>query len=684
MGLLLLLFGLNIVLTLAGLAFLWRRTERMNGEIAHLRRALGARGAQVQRMRAGQVVPIAESDLQEEDTTRDERENPLVRAARAWGLPHENVALPLAEALAPETLRGGVLALMATAPALAFFFNADPSLIVASGLAISAAMMLVALRPLWRTAAWAAVLAGGAWALLGFALGAAHADPMSYSISVTLAASAGLAHAHLQRATPGAAMALAMSAATLALGSQVGMVSPAGAAFGIIVATAAVVGSLSLRLEAMHLAAFGAAVIGLFVLSGQDSAAIWFTPAAAWAGAVFLAIAFVRVPQLGPRGLALAGTGAFGPLGAIVALHASQQGLADPPMAAAAFVTLAAALAGVLAVTALRRGRGLGKLTVTLWTLVLAAFAAVAAAIVLALPPPLAAPAFSLLALGLIALDLRLPDFVWRFFSIPAGLCTVAFAALSGQQLLAETGAWSSWLVIGAAFAAPAIFAAGAAFGAQRSGSKVTAGIFEAIAIGLGVAAAGLIVRLTFSGGAMLLQPIGFVETGAHAATWLLAALLIGARAQSGATGTRIALINTLGLMALTTMAAASVMWMTSYWSSRSGAGPVLLSRDTLGFLIPAVLFWGHWVFWRARAADLQTRLALGAGALLFAAGLTMEATRTTGLPEWAAAMTGAVSFALALGINFAPGVTNLDRPQRRRSHFVENLDRDRRRQQGG
>ena len=52
--------------------------------------------------------------------------------------------------------------------------------------------------------------------------------------------------------------------------------------------------------------AFAAALAGLFVLSGQASAAIWFTPAAAWAGAVFFGVAAVQTPRLGSRGVAVA------------------------------------------------------------------------------------------------------------------------------------------------------------------------------------------------------------------------------------------------------------------------------------------------------------------------------------------------------------------------------------------
>jgi hypothetical protein len=52
------------------------------------------------------------------------------------------------------------------------------------------------------------------------------------------------------------------------------------------------------------------------------------------------------VPQLGARGLAIAGTGALAPLMAITALYFSQHGLADRYAAAGGFAVLSALLIG--------------------------------------------------------------------------------------------------------------------------------------------------------------------------------------------------------------------------------------------------------------------------------------------------------------------------------------------------
>src|SRR5262249_2433256 len=162
----------------------------------------------------------------------------------------------------------------------------------------------------------------------------------------------------------------------------------------------------------------------------QESAAIWFTPAAAWVGALFLAIAAVRVPQLGARGGALALTGALAPFATITALHVAQHGLADNYAAAGAYLVLALVLAGIVVLTALRRDRGVAAMRFSLWVLVAGAFFSVAGAIATALPTPVQAPAFALGAVALLGLDLRLRNTVWRAFAIIAGLATLLYAGV--------------------------------------------------------------------------------------------------------------------------------------------------------------------------------------------------------------------------------------------------------------
>ncbi|MEQ1489841.1 MAG: hypothetical protein ABL932_04765, partial [Terricaulis sp.] len=545
-----LLFALLAIQTAVALAagfWFWRRLERQQAEIADLREALTLRGAKRAKVAgargaSAEVIPLVSTDVEEA---------PAERAQRTWNLPAApTVTLPTA-GVSVETARGLTLGILAIAPALGFAFNASTATIVACGLAIGAAMMAIAHRPMWRAAAWAAVATSGAWALIGFALGSASADPASYSICVALAAVTGLAHAHLHRVSTGVTMALTMTIAVLALSLQIGMVTAAGIAFGLIIAATAITGALSLRLEGMHFGAFGAALLGLFVLSGQPSAAIWFTPATAWAGAIFFAIAAVRVPQLGARGLALAGTGALAPLAAITALYFSHSGLANRYAAAGGFAVLSLLLIGVIAAAMMRRERGLDGLRATLWVLMAGVFTAFAAAVAMALPSALTAPAFALGALALSAIDLGLPSRGWRAFACLCSIFAVIFAFGASQALLGEASSWPAFALIGSGLAAPAAITGAAAWAATRREARYSAGFLEGATIVLAVAAANLAVRVIYAGGAVMLEPISFAELGAHVGVWLAAALLLRMRARHGARRIRIAFANTMLVAAL-------------------------------------------------------------------------------------------------------------------------------------
>lgn len=654
------LFALLAIQTAAILAagvYGWRRLESQTAEIAELRQALAVgagKRAKVAGARGGSADVIALSVGAEAAGTGAA---PIERAQRAWNFPAAPTLTVPTPGVSAETARGLTLGILAIAPALGFAFNATPATIIACGLAIGAAMMAIAHRPMWRAAAWAAVATSGAWALIGFAIGSAHADPASYSICVALAAATGLAHAHHHRVSTGVTMALIMTIAVLALALQGGMVSPAGIAFGLIVAAAAVTGALSLRLEGLHLGAFGTALLGLFVLSGQPSAAIWFTPAAAWAGAIFYAIAAIRVPQLGARGVTIAGTGALAPLMAITALYVSRHGLADHYAAAGGFAVLSALLIGVIAAATLRRQRGLDGLKATLWVLMAGAFTAFAAACAMALPPALAAPAFALAALALSAIDLGLPARAWRAFSCLSSIFAIIFAFATAQALLNEISTWPAFALIGAGVAAPAAIIGAAAWAAKRRNARASAGFLEGVVIILTVAAAGLAIRVVYSGGAMLLEPISFAELGAHVGVWLVAALVVRMRARHGVRRVRIVFSNVMLVAALGVLLTASALWMTPFWTARQAAAP-FVARETFGFLIPALALAAHVQIWRTRGAELQTRLTLAASALLLAAFVTLEVTRADGDADWLGAVVGALSFAAAIGVNFIPGAT--------------------------
>ncbi|MCX7357119.1 MAG: hypothetical protein NT015_03060 [Alphaproteobacteria bacterium] len=650
-----LIFALLAIQTAAALAagfWFWRKLEQQQAEIADLREALAARGARRAKVvgtrgASAEVIPLVSTEPEEA---------PAERAQRTWNLPATptiNVPTP---GVSVETARGLTLGILAIAPALGFAFNASAATIIACGLAIGAAMMAIAHRPLWRAAAWAAVATSGAWALIGFALGSAGADPASYSICVVLAAVTGLAHAHLHRVSTGVTMALTMTIAVLALSLQIGMVSAAGIAFGLIIAATAITGALSLRLEGMHFGAFGAALLGLFVLSGQPSAAIWFTPATAWAGAIFFAIAAVRVPQLGARGLALAGTGALAPLAAITALYFSHSGLADRYAAAGGFAVLSLLLIGVIAAAMMRRERGLDGLKATLWVLMAGVFTAFAAAVAMALPAAVAAPVFALAALALSGIDLGLPSRVWRAFACLCSIFAVIFAFGAARVLLSETSSWPAIALIGAGLAAPAALTGLAAWAATRREARYSAGFLESATIVLAVATADLAVRVIYAGGAVMLEPISFAELGAHVGVWLVAALILRMRARHGARRVRIAFANTMLVAALGVMLTAVALWVTPFWAPRQSPAP-FISRDTFGFLLPAIILMAHAQLWRSRSAEVQTRLTLACGALLLATFVTLEVTRADGDADWLGAVVGALSFAAAIGVNFVPGV---------------------------
>ncbi len=662
-----LLIAVQLVVTITGFAMLWRRIDGLNGEIARLRQALeeAAVSRLAPRARRVQGAPAA---------FETPAPQALARAARIW---RQNEPTPPAQErtapLPPASQRALALAALALAPAFALFLLIDAAAIVTSGLILGALMMLVGLRSDWRIAAWVGVLTASAWALIGFALASAQANPAAFSVGLLLAGAAGLAHAHLRGAAAGASMALAMSAAAIALGGQIGMVSPAGAAFGAIVAVAAIVGAMSLRLEAIHLAAFGASLVGLFVLSGQDAAAIWFTPAAAWAGALFLAVAIVRAPMLGARGAALAGAGVVAPLLAITALHASHHGLADPRAAAGAFAALGLILSGLIGLAMSRRERGANSLKLTLWVLAAGAFAAFTGAIVLVAPAPLATPAFAALSLGLMALNARLPDAAWRALACVSSLLCATTAWVDAQMLLDESQSWRPQALLALGLALPALLMSAAALAAKRASAAFTAGWLSWVAIGIGVACANLGVRTIFSGGAPLSHALTFVEAGAHVAVWLGAALVVGARARGGA---RELIASLLGLAALASSAIMAALWLTPYWTTRADMDSWLTA---LGFLAPGLMFWTNWVMWRARGANLRTRLAWAAGALMGACFATLEATRAEDMPDWASAIIGAFVFAFAIVINFAPGITA---NPAKRSYFEENLHRHRRGEQ--
>lgn len=210
----------------------------------------------------------------------------------------------------------------------------------------------------------------------------------------------------------------------------------------------------------------------------------------------------------------------------------------------------------------------------------------------------------------------------------------------------------------------PTLLAAGTAALAGKKAAHATSGWFETLAIAGAVTSASLALRAAAADGALMLTPISMSEAGLHIAIWLAAALMLAMSAGFDARRTRTVCVAVLGIAALIATAAVALLALTPYWAAREDSG--LVTFAGLGFLAPAVLYWGHWAFWRAHHNTQYTRIALAAAALASAAFITAItfASRHNGLPgsawfEWSVT---ALSFGLAIGVNFIPGAVRAPR----------------------
>lgn len=624
MSLLVVLLALNAVATAAGGALLWRWCARLQADVRNLRSALDP----------GAEVPIA-------------RPSPAQRA----------------DALTADGWWGFGMALAAVAPALGFALGAPVSLVAATGATIGAAMLAASFRTEAQRAVWPGTLVAAVWAITGVALGEG-AVPLAAALAAT--GCIGVLHATLRGSSAGLAGAALMAAAALALGAQGGMLSPAGAAFALIVLCAAVAGAVRLELEAMHLAAFGAALIGLLVLSGQDIAALWFTPAAALTGGAFFAIAAVRVPQLGERGVTLAGTGALAPLMATASLHMSQHGLADRLSAVGAFVALTLLFGWLLWTAATRAERGTAALRLTLWVLAFAIFAALIAAVAIAAHAPLAASLTASGSLFLVLIARQHKVLILQFFACAAAGLTLVFALWSAQHVLSGVNRWPGYATLAAGAALPAIAIGAAALQAQRAKLAAASAALEACAIVLGVVTLSLGLRLLAAQGAPVLHPVNFAEAGAHIALWLASAFLLRRRARKGARTIRIVAAHALTYTSAAASVVSGLLWLTPFWTDKSALLP-LLSWSGLGFTLPAAGFFAHWALWRWRDIPFMARLCFGMGTALAATLATTEISRLdssgNGLPSIVAAL---LLFAGAAALNLLPAIVRR-RPERSR-----------------
>ncbi|GAM99955.1 tolA protein [alpha proteobacterium U9-1i] len=661
---LLLIAAVQLVAFGVGFALLWRKLGRTENELLRLRRV-------VESMELDRAVPKrsrakAEAALAVGGQARARAPEPdvdLEWRAPVSRLRPETPPLVVVDDhdeepswFNPARQFIAIAVALAALPLAGLPFGLTLAELTPAGLLIAAALAFAGLREDWNAAAWVAAAAGIGWAAAALTTGDALVAPALFSASAALAGAGGLTHLVLRESQRGAVLAAGMSVALLWLCAIAGVIGPAGLALASLIIASALLGARKLRFEPMLHAAFAAAGVALFVLSAQESAAIWFTPAAALAGMLFLAIAFVRVPQLGARGGSVAGAGAAASMFAVGALYVSQHGLANPWAASAGFVALAGAFGGIIALAAQRRGRDVQRLKLTLWVLGFSAFAALASAIFIVAPPPLAATLMAALALGFAALDLRVPTLAWRAAAIASLVVAALAASTSAQSFASAFPIWPRWALLIAAFAAPAALAAAAAYLA-RPRARLSADVYETFAILGAIGAGALALRLAFTAATPEMLTLSFLEAGAQIALLSLAALALAANNRRELGGLAFVLALALG-------AVASTFWLTPHWLEQP-----LATLAPYGFALMAAPLWAHWAFWRSRAAHTRTRVSFSAAALASAAFVTLEivnardAIATPGV-DWLTVGASSLAFAIALGGSFAPHVVSSARPR--------------------
>jgi len=320
---------------LVGLGLIWRRIEDLRAEVRQVHLILQQKTAAARRASVRRGEP-AFTDVSEQaaETGRGMRLDVMISEWRKRGerelssasAPRFPRPLPLADdeenadewlpssapSLSPEVARALIVVSALAAPTVGFTFGLPIATIATTALIIAALAALAAVRGAWRHTAWFATAGAGAWAAAGCLAGAEAASAPLYCAGLVAAGGAGLLQARAVRpASPGLGLAALMAAAAMTAGLGFGLIGLAGLAFGAITLFAAAIGATTLRLEPLHLASLVAAGAGLYVMSGHRGADIWFTPVVTLAGMWFLALAFVRVPVLGARGVTLAATGAL-------------------------------------------------------------------------------------------------------------------------------------------------------------------------------------------------------------------------------------------------------------------------------------------------------------------------------------------------------------------------------------
>lgn len=671
------LLTLAVLVTGAGFGLLWRKLEELRAEIRDLRALLEERDAAARQQPSASAQPSNITALSRPVVVRatpaparnpEPEEEPslfppaakppsddpfndswVIRQAPPTRAPATRPAPPPAErraidpALPPpprrpslppqrgerftSTQRLLIAGSVMLAPAIALLFNAPPAAVAIAALVLLAAVLAASLRPGWSVLAWTAAIGGGAWALWAVSNEAIGAHPIAAASSLAFAAVLGLAHARVSAlAGPGGLLALGMSAAALLLSDH----ALAGlGAFGAIAALAALIGASRASLELIHVGAWISACLWLFLLGARPDAAIWYAPAAAWTGGLFLAIAAVRAPALAERGTVIAATGALAPIVAVLMLHASARTGAAPWtfdqawQCALALCVIALALAGILALCA-NRARSLSALGWAAFPLGFGAPAAAALAAIVALAPPFAATALAAIAAILALLNTRYGHPMWRFGGALAGFASViaALAAIGDFALSPRDLTATLTIVLGAGLPAALALLAARAFG---SSAPISAMGFETGALLLGVAALSGLIRLAYAETPS--APLDFAEAGLHATLWLTLALLIWLRARRGAWLVREWGAAVLGGAALCILLGGPLTALNPLWGAirDPATGAPFANLLALGFAAPALAAWGHYIAWRGRGRGV---VAAAAGVVLTTCWALLEVRR--------------------------------------------------------
>jgi hypothetical protein len=165
------------------------------------------------------------------------------------------------------------------------------------------------------------------------------------------------------------------------------------------------------------------------------------------------------------------------------------------------------------------------------------------------------------------------------------------------------------------------------------------------------------LIRFAFSGDALWLTPIGFVETGLHAAAWLVTALLIAMRAHLGAKWARRAMACTLAGAGVVLSVYAAILIPMGFWRTRLADPDTLAGQlpGAIGLAAPAIIAAAHWFYFRRGEFAWPTHAARTAAAFLAAAFVTLQAALWRPDAEWIYLGLGAFSFSAAFAAALLP-----------------------------